>query len=59
MTNDIERDPAYSDDNLIWIDMEMTGLQPEVNRVIEVAAIVSSKVKSVGYITLKASEIKA
>lgn len=43
MTNDIERDPAYSDDNLIWIDMEMTGLQPEVNRVIEVAAIITDK----------------
>ena len=43
MTNDIERDPAYSDENLIWIDMEMTGLQPEVNRVIEVAAIITDK----------------
>ena len=43
MTNDIERDPAYSDANLIWIDMEMTGLQPEVNRVIEVAAIITDK----------------
>jgi oligoribonuclease len=43
MTNDIERDPAYSDDNLIWIDMEMTGLQPEVNRVLEVAAIITDK----------------
>lgn len=35
------KDPRYSDDNLIWIDMEMTGLQPEVNRIIEVAAIVT------------------
>lgn len=26
--NAIERDPSYADDNLIWIDMEMTGLQP-------------------------------
>lgn len=39
----IERDPSYSEDNLIWIDMEMTGLQPEVNRVIEVAAIITDK----------------
>lgn len=39
----IERDPSYADDNLIWIDMEMTGLQPEVNRVIEVAAIITDK----------------
>ena len=34
-----QRDPSYADDNLIWIDMEMTGLQPEVNRVLEIAAI--------------------
>ena len=37
------RDPSYADDNLIWIDMEMTGLQPEVNRVIEVAAIITDR----------------
>ncbi len=42
MTQD-DRDPRYSDENLIWIDMEMTGLQPEVNRVIEVAAIITDK----------------
>ena len=40
---EIERDPSYSEDNLIWIDMEMTGLQPEVNLVIEVAAIITDK----------------
>ena len=40
---EIERDPSYSEDNLIWIDMEMTGLQPEGNRVIEVAAIITDK----------------
>lgn len=39
----VERDPSYSSENLIWIDMEMTGLQPEVNRVIEVAAIITDK----------------
>ena len=38
MANTIERDPRFSDTNLIWIDMEMTGLQPEVNRVPEIAA---------------------
>ena len=37
----LERDARYSDDNLVWIDMEMTGLQPEVNRVIEIAAVVT------------------
>ena len=30
-----------SDHNLIWVDMEMTGLIPEVHRVIEIAAIVT------------------
>ena len=40
---EIERDPSYSEDNLIWIDMEMTGLQPEVNRVIDVAAMITDK----------------
>ncbi|MDO4937954.1 MAG: oligoribonuclease [Sutterellaceae bacterium] len=41
MTDQIERDPSYSESNLIWIDMEMTGLQPEVNRVIEIAAVIT------------------
>ena len=41
MANTIERDPRFSDTNLIWIDMEMTGLQPEVNRVLEIAAIIT------------------
>ncbi|MDF7676995.1 oligoribonuclease [Neisseriaceae bacterium ESL0693] len=27
--------------NLVWLDMEMTGLNPEVNRIIEVAMIVT------------------
>ena len=30
MTTTIQKDPRYSDSNLIWVDMEMTGLQPEV-----------------------------
>ncbi len=41
MNDQIEHDERYSDSNLIWIDMEMTGLQPEVNRVIEIAAIIT------------------
>ena len=32
---------AISDHNLIWVDMEMTGLVPEVRRVIEIASIVT------------------
>lgn len=32
---------AVSSDNLIWIDMEMTGLNPEKERIIEIATIVT------------------
>ena len=30
-----------NNDNLIWIDLEMTGLDPEVDRIIEIATIVT------------------
>ena len=32
---------AYSPDNLVWIDMEMTGLDPETCVVLEIATIVT------------------
>ena len=32
---------AISEHNLIWVDMEMTGLVPEAHRVIEIATIVT------------------
>ena len=32
---------AISDQNLIWIDLEMTGLYPETDRIIEVAVVVT------------------
>ena len=32
---------AVDPNNLIWIDMEMTGLQPDADRIIEVALIVT------------------
>ena len=32
---------ARSDDNLIWIDLEMTGLYPDTDRIIEIAVIVT------------------
>lgn len=32
---------SYSEDNLIWIDLEMTGLDPETDRIIEVATLVT------------------
>ncbi|MBQ7651457.1 MAG: oligoribonuclease, partial [Victivallales bacterium] len=30
-----------SDKNLVWIDMEMTGLRPDIDRVLEIACIVT------------------
>ena len=30
-----------SDDNLVWVDLEMTGLDPEADTVIEIATIVT------------------
>lgn len=41
MATQLQKDPLFSADNLIWVDMEMTGLRPEVNRVIEVAAVIT------------------
>jgi oligoribonuclease len=35
------RDPRYDDNNLIWVDMEMSGLNPDCDRVIEVAVVVT------------------
>ena len=33
----------YHEQNLVWIDLEMTGLSPEVDRIIEIATIVTDK----------------
>ena len=32
-----------SDRNLIWVDMEMTGLDPDADRVIEIATIITNE----------------
>ncbi|MDF2154725.1 oligoribonuclease [Vibrio sp. CAU 1672] len=32
---------SFSDQNLIWVDLEMTGLDPEVHKIIEIASIVT------------------
>lgn len=34
-------DLAKSDQNLVWLDCEMTGLNPEIDRIIEIAVIVT------------------
>ncbi len=34
---------SFSDQNLIWIDLEMTGLDPETHKIIEIASIVTDK----------------
>ncbi len=32
---------SFSDQNLIWVDLEMTGLDPEQHKIIEIATIVT------------------
>ncbi len=34
---------AYSAQNLVWIDLEMTGLDPQQDRIIEIATLVTDK----------------
>ena len=38
---DIEPELKKSDQNLVWLDCEMTGLDPEKERIIEIAVIVT------------------
>ena len=40
---------SCSDQNLIWIDLEMTGLVPEQDRIIEVAVVVTDPLLSVRF----------
>jgi len=34
---------SFNNDNLIWIDLEMTGLNPATDRIIEIATVVTDK----------------
>ncbi len=38
---------SKSDDNLVWIDLEMTGLYPDTDRIIEIAVVVTDPQLSV------------
>ena len=33
---------AVNENNLIWIDLEMTGLDPQLDQIIEIATVVTS-----------------
>ena len=35
------RHPRFDEGNLVWVDMEMSGLNPEIDRVLEVAVVVT------------------
>jgi len=35
------RDPRFDDNNLVWVDMEMSGLNPDSDRILEVALVVT------------------
>ena len=41
MINATEPILTQSDDNLIWLDLEMTGLNPDFDRIIEVAVVIT------------------
>jgi oligoribonuclease len=34
---------SLSEDNLVWVDLEMTGLDPHTDKIIEIASIVTDK----------------
>ena len=36
-----QTEPSKSADNLIWLDMEMSGLLPDSDRILELAAVIT------------------
>ena len=40
-------DPRAHEDNLIWLDLEMTGLDPDTDSILEIATIVTDKTLNV------------
>ena len=43
----VERDPLFNENNLIWMDLEMTGLEPQINRILEMAAVITDSPSSI------------
>jgi len=39
----MKNNKLFSNDNLIWIDLEMTGLNPNTDKIIEIAVIMTNK----------------
>lgn len=39
----VDRDPLFNENNLIWMDLEMTGLEPQINRILEMAAVITDR----------------
>jgi oligoribonuclease len=40
-TNGPARHPRFDENNLVWVDMEMSGLNPDSDRVLEVALVIT------------------
>lgn len=38
-----KRTPKLTSSNLIWVDLEMTGLNPDCDRILEIATVVTNK----------------